>query len=68
MKFNMSWGRHLIPWPEHLQPWRITPEEQKSIATDYNLYTPYHPGYLTPKENKVEEKVETGIKSPDQKV
>jgi hypothetical protein len=61
----MNWGRHLTPWPEHLQPWLNTPEERKRISTDYNLYTQYHPGYLTPKENMVEDNVEMGIKSPD---
>jgi hypothetical protein len=41
------------------------PEEQKIIVTDYNLYMQYHPGYLTPKENMVEDSVETGIKPPE---
>jgi hypothetical protein len=65
MKLRMNWGRHLTPWPEHLQPWLNTPKEQKRIATGYNLYTQCHPGYLAPKEDMVEDNIETIIKSPD---
>jgi hypothetical protein len=52
----MNWCRHLTPWPEHLQPWLNTPEEPINAVP---------PRYLTPKENMVEENVDTGIKSPD---
>jgi hypothetical protein len=65
MKLHMNWGHHLTPLPEHLQLWLNTSKEQKRISTDYNLYTQYHPGYLTPKEIIVEDNVKTGIKSPD---
>jgi hypothetical protein len=58
----MNWSSHLTPWPEHLHPWNQTIEEQKRISTDYNMYTRYRPGYLTPMD---EGNVETGIKSPN---
>jgi hypothetical protein len=61
----MNWGRHLIPWPNHLFHWNRTEEQRKRISVHYNLYIPYHPGYLTLKENMVEDSVESGIKSPE---
>jgi hypothetical protein len=61
----MNWGRHLTPWPNHLRDWNRTEDEQKRISVHYNTYTQYHPGYLTLKENMVEDSVETGIKSPE---
>jgi hypothetical protein len=64
MRFRMNWGRHLTPWPNHLRDWNRTVEEQKRISVHYNNYSLYHPGYLTLKENMVEDSVETGIKSP----
>jgi hypothetical protein len=65
MTFRKNWGRHLKPWPNHLFDWNRTEEQQRRISVHYNLYTPYHPGYLTLKENMVEDSVETGIKSPE---
>jgi hypothetical protein len=65
MRFRMNWGRHLTPCPEHLHTWNQTVEEQKRISAHYNMYTRYHPGHLTLKENMVEDSVETGIKSPE---
>jgi hypothetical protein len=64
MKLHMHWGCRLTPWPNHLFHWNRTEEHQKCISVHYNTYTPYHPGYLTLKENMVEDSVETGIKSP----
>jgi hypothetical protein len=54
MRFRMNWGRHLTPWPHHLRVWNCTEEHQKRISVHYNTFTPYHPGYLTLKENMVE--------------
>jgi hypothetical protein len=65
MRFRMNWGRHLTPWPNHLNKWNRTEEHQKRISVHYYMYTQYHPGYLTLKENTVEDSVETGIKSPE---
>jgi hypothetical protein len=65
MSFGMNWGRHLIPWPNHLFDWNCTEEQRRLISVHYNTYTPYHPGYLTLEEDKVEDSVETGIKSPE---
>jgi hypothetical protein len=61
----MNWGHHLTPWPNHLQDWNHTVDKQKRISVHYNTYTQYHPGYLTLKENMVEDSVETDIKSPE---
>jgi hypothetical protein len=63
MRFRMSWGRNFIPWPNHSI--NRTKEHQRRISVHYNTHTPYHPGYLTLKENMVEDIVETGIKSPE---
>jgi hypothetical protein len=65
MRFRMNWGCHLTPWPNHLRDWNRTEDEQKRISVHFNTYTQYHPGYLTLKENMVEDSVETGIKSPE---
>jgi hypothetical protein len=67
LRFRMNWGRHLTPWPNHLSKWNRTEEHQKRISVHYYTYTQYHPGYLTIKENLVEDSVETGIKSPEPK-
>jgi MFS superfamily sulfate permease-like transporter len=61
MRFRMNWGRQLTPCPNHLI--NHTEEQRRRISVHYNTYTPYHPGYLTLKENMVEYSVETGIKS-----
>jgi hypothetical protein len=65
MRFCMNWGRHLTPWTEHLREWNRTFDKLKRISVNYNTFTQYHPGYLTIKENMVEDSVETGIKSPE---
>jgi hypothetical protein len=59
MRFRMSWGCHLTPWPDHLRSWNRTLGEQKRISVHYNTYKQYHPGYLTLKENMVEDSVKT---------
>jgi hypothetical protein len=63
----MNLSRHLKPWPNHLFDCNRTEEQRRRISVHYNLYTPYHQGYLTLKENMVEDSVETGIKSPEPK-
>jgi hypothetical protein len=65
MRFRMNWGRRMIPWPTHLFEEDRTEEQRRRISVHYNLYRPYHPGYLTLKENMVKDSVETGIKSPE---
>jgi hypothetical protein len=65
MKLRMHWGRYLMPWPSHLFEEDRTEEQLRRISVHYNMYTPYHPGYLTLKKNMVEDSVETGIKSPE---
>jgi hypothetical protein len=61
----MNWGRRLTPWPNHLMPWNRAEDHHKCISVHYNTYTQYHQGYLTLKENMVEDSVKTGIKSPE---
>jgi hypothetical protein len=65
MRFRINWGCHLTPWPDHLRSWNQTLDEQKRISVHYNTYTQYHPEYLAPKENMVEDSTETGMKSPE---
>jgi hypothetical protein len=51
----------------HLLEEDCTEEQLRRISVHYNMYTPYHPGYLTLKKNMVEDSVETGIKSKEPK-
>jgi hypothetical protein len=61
IRFRMNWGCHLTPWPGHLVSWNCTLDKQKRISVNYRTYTQYHPGYLTLKENMVEDSVETRV-------